>query len=268
MRGSWAHSSGSLAFFISSRVTFISGASHGEHVRGRWRCACRANPNRARAWTRRDRSELLARRPKAVELRLGPRFQGVRRSILCHGRRGGVSSRGGEHARSDGGKNCNFNLVRNLSKRKKMRQKKQKSAKNNSLQKRPSTFVRRVLLRAGDALPHATMQMYLTVRMSAPLPPTPTPTPAPSPTPPDLLAALAATARLSCNASSTCSMCSSAPMLVPTLLLGPEDVPGTPLCVSRLMCSSHSARQLFCSFFLSFAASARDVSIARDVESM
>lgn len=108
MRGSWAHSSGSLAFFISSRVTFISGASHGEHVRGRWRCACRANPNRARAWTRRDRSELLARRPKAVELRLGPRFQGVRRSILCHGRRGGVSSRGGEHARSDGGKNCNL----------------------------------------------------------------------------------------------------------------------------------------------------------------
>ena len=54
------------------------------------RCACRANPNRARAWTRRDRSELLARRPKAIELRLGPRFQGVRRSILCHGRRGGV----------------------------------------------------------------------------------------------------------------------------------------------------------------------------------
>ena len=60
------------------------------------RCACRANPNRGRAWTRRDRSELLARRPKAVELRLGPRFQGVRRSILCHGRRGGVEgSRGG-----------------------------------------------------------------------------------------------------------------------------------------------------------------------------
>jgi hypothetical protein len=32
MSGSWAHSSGSLAAFISSRVTFISGASHGEHV--------------------------------------------------------------------------------------------------------------------------------------------------------------------------------------------------------------------------------------------
>ena len=35
MSGIWAHSSGSLAFFISSRVTFISVASHGEHVRGR-----------------------------------------------------------------------------------------------------------------------------------------------------------------------------------------------------------------------------------------
>ena len=35
MSGIWAHSSGSLAFFISSRVTFISAASHGEHVRGR-----------------------------------------------------------------------------------------------------------------------------------------------------------------------------------------------------------------------------------------
>ena len=68
------------------------------------RCACRANPNRARAWTRRDRSELLARRPKAVELRLGPRFQGVRRRILCHGRRGGVRAAAAEHARSDGGK--------------------------------------------------------------------------------------------------------------------------------------------------------------------
>ena len=34
------------------------------------------------------------------------------------------------------------------------------------------------------------------------------------------------------------------------------------------MFSSHSARQLFCSFFLSFAASACDVPIARNVESL
>ena len=88
MSGSGAHSSGSLAAFISARVTFIS-VRHTEHVRDMhaW-----ANPNRARTRARRDRSGLLARRPQAVELRLGPRLQGVRGGILCHccaERRGG-----------------------------------------------------------------------------------------------------------------------------------------------------------------------------------
>ena len=96
MSGSWAHSSGSLAAFISARVTFIS-VRHTEHVRDMWWMHAWANPNRARTRARRDRSGLLARRPQAVELRLGPRLQGVRCRVLCHGlckQGGGETGRG------------------------------------------------------------------------------------------------------------------------------------------------------------------------------
>ena len=58
-----------------------------------------ANPNRARTRARRDRSRLLARRPQAVELRLGPRLQGVRRSILCHGGESRLTKRSREGGR-------------------------------------------------------------------------------------------------------------------------------------------------------------------------
>jgi hypothetical protein len=58
-----------------------------------------ANPNRARTRARRDRSRLLARRPQAVELRLGPRLQGVRRSILCHGGESRLTKRSREGVR-------------------------------------------------------------------------------------------------------------------------------------------------------------------------
>ena len=95
MSGSWAHSSGSLAAFISARVTFIS-VRHTEHVRDMWWMHAWANPNRARTRARRDRSGLLARRPQAVELRLGPRLQGVRCRVLCHGlwrKQGGMRRR-------------------------------------------------------------------------------------------------------------------------------------------------------------------------------
>ena len=109
------------------------------------RCACRANPNRGRAWTRRDRSELLARRPKAVELRLGPRFQGVRRSILCHGRRGGVR---GQPRREDakatgetGGQlGCRLTQQNCYGNQLKETHSSTKNNETNQLKKRPSPF--------------------------------------------------------------------------------------------------------------------------------